>query len=166
MMAVLILQYLVIAISLVVTFVFFYANYYIFYGLKVGKKKLDRMGDGITETHIIREQIIVPALPVFDENQMRRELFYLYQEQIKDYVSAKVNILRDLSSTSNKLLLTQAELVKNHEDETNIQRVIDINEKIKNDTEYKLEQLSDDIKNIKFSSMNMWVEHQQQLVEA
>ena len=44
--------------------------------------------------------------------------------------------------------------------------VIDINEKIKNDTEYKLEQLSDDIKNIKFSSMNMWVEHQQQLVEA
>ena len=163
MAAAFILQYLVIAISLVVTFVFFYANYYIFYGLKAGKKKLDRMDTGITETHIIREQIIVPALPVFDENQMRRELFYLYQEQIKDYVSAKVNILRDLSSTSNKLLLTQAELVKN---QTNIQRVIDINEKIKNDTEDKLEQLSDDIKNIKFSSMDMWVEHQQQLIEA
>lgn len=158
-------QYLILIMSLVVGFVFCYANFYIFRGLKLGNKRLDNNNE-IVETHIIREQIMIPSSPIFDENQMKRELFYMYQEQMKNYITAKVEIIRDLSKTNNKLLLSCAEIVKNDQDENKIKQIIDINEKVKYEAEDKLKELNNDIQNVKFTSMDLWVEHQQQLIEA
>lgn len=93
---------------------FIYVNFFSYARLQLDKRRMIREANEEERRAVEADrQAALPALPAFNREQAEESMYYLYQEQVRRLIDAKIDILRSMSDTQNRIALMQAEVARN-----------------------------------------------------
>ncbi|MEI8395456.1 MAG: hypothetical protein WCF85_12015 [Rhodospirillaceae bacterium] len=90
---------------------FIYINLFSYRRLRRQERQLDRADDRIDRVQA--EASTAMVVSGMNGAFGQEALFYLYQEQVRRFIDAKIDIMRSSAETQNRILLMQAEVVRN-----------------------------------------------------
>ncbi len=102
--------------SVVGLFLFVYANVFIFKRLLGFDKRISRQeAIALAETPTTANTTVTTQVVMFDSNprDTAETLFLLYQEQLRRFIDAKIDIMRSTAETQNRVMLLQAQAMCN-----------------------------------------------------
>jgi hypothetical protein len=106
-------QSLIVISSLCGILFFIYVNFFSYVRLQLDKRRMVREAQEEEDMAArAANERNLPALPAFNREAAEESMYYLYQEQVRRLIDAKIDIMRSMAETQNRIALVQAEVVR------------------------------------------------------